>query len=119
MIARLPGVSSAPPIPWTTLAAIRISAFGATAHSTDATANQITPMLKIRAGRIGPERAAQQDQRREGQQVAVDDPLEPGASAPRSSPIAGRATLTTVASRNAMPEPSTVTPSTHRPAALE
>src|SRR3954451_47419 len=35
----------------------------------------------------------------------------------RDRPMAGSATLTTVASRNAMPDPSTVAASTHRPRA--
>jgi hypothetical protein len=48
MIARLPGVSSAPPIPWISLAPTRISTFGASAHSAEAAVNQITPKLKIR-----------------------------------------------------------------------
>ena len=48
MIARLPGVSNAPPMPWITRAAIRISVFGATAQSSEARVNQITPSSKIR-----------------------------------------------------------------------
>ena len=48
MIARLPGVSRAPPMPCTTRAAIRTSMLGATAQRADAPTNQITPMLKIR-----------------------------------------------------------------------
>ena len=48
MIARLPGVSRAPPMPWITRAAIRTSMFGATAQRADAPTNQITPRLKIR-----------------------------------------------------------------------
>ena len=38
--------------------------------------------------------------------------------ASRSRPISGSATLTTVESRNAIPEPSTATARTHRPGAL-
>ncbi len=36
----------------------------------------------------------------------------------RSRPMSGRATLTTVPSRNAMPDPSTATASTQRPGPL-
>src|SRR4029453_14966894 len=38
--------------------------------------------------------------------------------APRSSPMVGRATLTTVVSRKAMPDPSTVASRTQRPVGL-
>ena len=46
MIARLPGVSRAPPTPSRNLAAISVPMFGATPHSSDATANQAVPMRK-------------------------------------------------------------------------
>ena len=42
---------------------------------------------------------------------------KPAKLAPRSSPIDGRAILTTVASMPATPDPSTVASSTHRPEA--
>ena len=78
-IARLPGVSSAPPMPCKTRPAIITSRFGATAQISEATANQID------AGQKGPapaepvaERTAQQDQRGQHQHVAVDDPLQAG-----------------------------------------
>ena len=48
MIARLPGVSSAPPIPWNARAADSTSTLGAIAHSAEAPVNQITPSVKIR-----------------------------------------------------------------------
>jgi hypothetical protein len=48
MIASEPGVSSAPPIPSSARAAISIWTSGATAHSAEAAANQITPVTKIR-----------------------------------------------------------------------
>ena len=44
MMARLPGVSRAPPMPWRARAAIRASSVGARPHSSEATANQITPI---------------------------------------------------------------------------
>ena len=43
-MARLPGVSSAPPTPCRARAAISTSAFGATPHSSDASANHTVPM---------------------------------------------------------------------------
>jgi hypothetical protein len=46
MIASEPGVSSAPPIPWRMRAATSTSIDGASAHSADATVNQITPTWK-------------------------------------------------------------------------
>ena len=48
MIARLPGVSRAPPTPWRARAATSVSMFGETAHNADAAANQITPIEKTR-----------------------------------------------------------------------
>ena len=47
-IARLPGVSRAPPIPWTARAATSVSMFGAMPQASDATANHTTPMTKTR-----------------------------------------------------------------------
>ena len=47
-IARLPGVSSAPPMPCKARAATSVSMLGAIPHSSDATANQVTPMTKTR-----------------------------------------------------------------------
>ena len=57
MIARLPGVRSAPPTPCRTRAAISILASGATPHSTDAAANQITPITNTRRRPIRSPRA--------------------------------------------------------------
>ena len=47
-MARLPGVSSAPPMPWTTRAAMSSPAFGAMPQMAEATANQTIPMEKMR-----------------------------------------------------------------------
>ena len=47
-MARLPGVSSAPPTPCRARAAISTPAFGASPHSSDATANQTVPATNIR-----------------------------------------------------------------------
>ncbi len=48
MMARLPGVSKAAPMPCTALAAMRTGASGATPHNSDASANHTTPVRKIR-----------------------------------------------------------------------
>ncbi len=48
IIARLPGISSAAPIPCRTRAAIRISGVGASPHSSEASANQTVPMTNTR-----------------------------------------------------------------------
>ena len=48
IIARLPGVRSAPPTPCSRRAPISASALGAIAQSREATVNQATPMTKIR-----------------------------------------------------------------------
>jgi len=42
-MARLPGVSSAPPMPCSTLVAMRKSALGANPHAAEASANQTMP----------------------------------------------------------------------------
>ena len=47
-IARLPGVSSAPPTPCRARAAISVPAFGASPHSKDASANQTMPIANTR-----------------------------------------------------------------------
>jgi hypothetical protein len=48
MIARLPGVSSAPPMPWTRRAKISNSVLGATAQSSEAPVKSQTPRTKTR-----------------------------------------------------------------------
>ena len=77
MIASDPGVSSAPPTPWNARAALSTPIVGATAHSSDATANQTTPTRNTRRRpNRSPERAAQQQERGERQGVGVDGPLQ-------------------------------------------
>ena len=48
MMARLPGVSRAPPIPWTTRATMRNPALGAMPQSAEATANHAMPSENMR-----------------------------------------------------------------------
>ena len=47
-MARLAGASRAPPTPWSTRAAMSSAEVGAMPQRADATANQTTPMEKIR-----------------------------------------------------------------------
>jgi len=75
MIARLPGIKSAPPC--AALAAIRAAVFGANPQATGGcredgdTEREHAPPAKAIAGR------ADQDQRAEHQHVGVGDPLSP------------------------------------------
>ncbi len=48
IIARLPGVSIAAPMPWRMRARISTSALGAIPHSSEASANQMVPTTKMR-----------------------------------------------------------------------
>ena len=48
MIARLPGVSSAPPTPCSTRAATSTPTLGASPHNSDASVNHTAPIRKIR-----------------------------------------------------------------------
>ena len=60
------------------------------------------------------QRAAEEHQRAERDEVGVEHPLEVGSDASRSSAIAGSATLTMVPSRKATPDPRTVASRTQR-----
>ena len=79
MIARLAGVSSAPPTPCRARPAISHGAVGARAHSSEARANQAIPHHEDPSApepvAAGP---AEQDQRGEGERVAGDRPLQGG-----------------------------------------
>ena len=48
IMARLPGVSSAPPMPCSTRAMIRVSGLGARPHSKEAAANHAVPITNTR-----------------------------------------------------------------------
>jgi hypothetical protein len=48
MIAREPGIISAPPIPWTVRAAMSCPELGASPHHTEATVKRATPTMKTR-----------------------------------------------------------------------
>ena len=76
-MARLPGVNSAPPTPWSTRAPMRSAALGARPQRAEATANHTTPMEKTR---LPPEAVAegpaQEQEGRQGQCVPGDHPLQ-------------------------------------------
>ena len=118
--ARLPGVRSAPPTPWTSRAATSTSMLGAAAHTADAAANQTRPKQNTRRR---PKRSPSAPPRRMSDAsvrvYAVTTHWSPAKSAWRSRPRRGRATLTTVASSDATPEPRTLAASTQRPAGDE
>ena len=79
IIARLPGVSSAPPTPWSTRAAISTSGLGAMPHSSDAAREPDGPDHEDPApAEPVAQRPAEQDQAGEREQVAVGDPLQLG-----------------------------------------
>ena len=117
MIASDPGVSSAPPMPCTTRAAISTRTFGARPHSSEAAANQVTP---IRNTRRRPNRSPSEPPSRISEARLSEYPLtvhcKEAAEAWKSVPMCGSATFTTVMSMNVSAEPSTVASSTHRPA---
>lgn len=48
IMARLPGVSRAPAMPWRSRAATKSSTLGAAAHSTEAAVNRPAPQTKMR-----------------------------------------------------------------------
>ena len=121
MIARLPGTSNAPAAPCTRARDGEHRRRRArAAHATLATVNDTEPDDEHPlAAEAVAERAAEQQQRGERDQIRVDaSTANRATSVSRSSPIAGSATLTIVPSRNAMPEPSTVAAMTHRAAGV-
>ena len=111
MSARLPGVSSAPPMPCSAAGGDELPGglrepadqrgAGEPADADDEDLAAAVPVAQ---------RAAEQDQRGQRQRVAGDGPLQPGQRrAAGRAPIEGSATWTAVESRNAMPDASTVT----------
>src|ERR1019366_8572185 len=118
-MARLPGVSSAPPTPCNPRAAMSRPMFGAVAQMSDATANHATPMTKIWRR---PKRSQRAPERRMTPATVSRYPAEthcrPEICAWNSLPMAGCAMPTTVASSCATALPSTVAVSTQRPRAV-
>ncbi|CAM5711546.1 hypothetical protein SMICM304S_03398 [Streptomyces microflavus] len=116
MSARDPGVSSAPPTPCRARAAMRTPAFGAIPQRSEASANHTIPTTNTRRrpyrspsappSRISPASVSM---------YALTVHWSAARSVSRSSPMRGRATLMTVESSIAIPEPSTVVRTTQRP----
>ena len=111
-------MSRAAPTPWSARAAISASIEGARAHSPEATANQTTPDTKSRRRpKRSPSDPPSSSRPARVSAYALTVHWSPLSPASRSSPMVGSATLTTVESRKAIPDPSTVARSTQRPAA--
>ena len=116
-IARLPGVSSAPPMPCTARAAINTSMFGAAAQASDAIANQATPSSKIRRRPMRSPSVPPSSRNAARVNVyAATTHCRLSTPALKSLPMCGSAMPTTVASSEATPEPRIVAVSTQRPA---
>ena len=121
-MASEPGTRIAPAAPWSSRATIRNSMFGASPHRMDVMpkANQADDEDLAAAVVVG-QRAGQDEQRAERQQVAVLDvvlALEDVDEEGGSLPIAGSATVTTEESRKTMQEPSTAAMSVQRLSAV-
>ena len=108
MMARLAGVSSAPPTPWKTRAAISAEAEGANPQAIEASMNQTTPIRKIRRR---PNRSPNEPPRRRKAARVSEYPVTTHCRAPSEAwnerLMGGRAMPTTVASMAATPLPST------------
>src|SRR6266536_4605413 len=119
MIARLPGVNSAPPMPCKARAAISVSTLGDIAQSSDAAANHATP---TRYTRRLPSRSPSDPPSRIRLASGNRYPFWIHCRAPNpasnSWPIRFVATFAIVLSRNAMPLPRIVTASTPRPSVV-
>ena len=115
-----PGDSNAPPTPWSTRAPMSSPALGARPQRAEATANQTTPIEKIR---LRPKRSPSEPPRSRKAARVSAYPVTTHCRVPtppwKSRPMEGSAMPTTVESSMAMPEPSTVAATTHRPVPLE
>ncbi len=115
-IAKLPGVSSAAPTPWSTRAPMSTSTLGAAPHNSEAAANHTVPITNTRRR---PYRSPSAPPRRINEASASRYPVSTHCNAPtpasKSSPIFGRATFTTVASSDAIPLAATVATRARRP----
>ncbi len=118
-MARLPGVSSAAPMPCRARAAMRTPEVGAAAHSRDARANQMTPARKMRLRPyLSPSEPASSSRPARVSVYAVTTHCSESMPTWKSRPMAGSAMPTTVASMDAIADPRTVASRTHRPGAL-
>ncbi len=117
--ARLPGTSSAAPAPCTARAAISAPREGARPQAIEATVNQTSPTTNVfrrpsPSPRDPPSSSSEVSVSRNASIVHCSPAMPACSSRPRT----GSATLITVESRNAMPEPRTVASSTPRPRAV-
>jgi hypothetical protein len=116
MIARLPGVRSAAPMPCSPRAATSISIDGASAHSTDAVANHATPITyTLRRPSRSPSDPPTRISAASASVYALTVHCSPVTPLWRSSSIEGSASPTTELSRNAIPEPRIMAVSNQRP----
>jgi hypothetical protein len=116
MRASEPGVSRAPPTPCSARAAISVPASGASPHSREAVANHTTPTTNtLRRPNRSPSAPPSRISPASVTMYALTVHWRAARSASRSRPMRGRATLTTVESSMAMPEPRTVVSRIHRP----
>ena len=94
-------------------------ALGAIPHSTEASANQTTPITKTRRRPYrSPSDPATSSSPARVRVYALTTHCRVAMPVPKSRPIAGNAMPTTVASMATMADPSTVAASTHRPGPL-
>src|SRR5262249_26916926 len=118
-IARLPGMRSAPPMPWSARAAMSASSVQASEQSTEATPNQRTPMMYTRRRPYrSPSDPPSSMSAASVRVYAFTTHWSASIDAPKSLPIDGSAMPTTLASRNVTPDPRTVAAITQRPCAL-
>jgi hypothetical protein len=119
-IARLAGTRSAAHAPWRIRAEINTPPLGATAQSAEVAANPSRPPLKIlRRPYRSPKEPPVIISALSDSRYAFITHCSPPNSRSRSRPIAGSATVTTLDSRNAAPEPRMTAASAHRPRADE
>src|SRR5882757_10282029 len=116
MIARLPGVSSAPPIPCRIRAAISQPIDGASPHNNDASANQATPTTNTRRRpKRSPKAPANRISEANANRYPVSTHCSDATPACRDRPMCGTATLTMVPSSIAIPDAATVAARAIRP----
>src|SRR5579885_803318 len=114
--ARLPGTSSAPPMPWTARATINMLLLGASPHQTEASAKRAVPATKTlrRPNRSPSEPPTRMSAERKSAYASTTH-WTSAADAWNSLCNAGRAMFTTEPSIKAMLEPRIVATSTHTP----
>ena len=115
MIAKLPGTRNAPPAPCNARASESTVTSGAAAQPMLATVKPTRPMMNTRLRPIrSPSAPPNSNSAVSVTRYASIVHCSPATSVCRSRPIDGSATLTTVPSRNATPDPRTVAAITQR-----